>query len=85
MEKGKLFLTPPQIATRWGTNSEKVNHFLNTGQLIGCNFAKDLNGRPRWRVSLIELEIFESKRSNQKPIPPQKRRRKKAVSGKEYF
>jgi hypothetical protein len=85
MKKGKLFLTPPQIATRWGTNAEKVNYFLNTGQLTGVNLAKNLNGRPRWRVSLIELEIFEEKRRNQPALPKQRKRKRKIGTTKEYF
>jgi hypothetical protein len=85
MEKEKLFLTPPEIAARWGTNVEKVNHFLNTGQLTGVNLAKDLNGRPRWRVHILEIEAFESRRSSAPALPKQTKRRRKAGTTKEYF
>ena len=85
MSKEKIFLTPPETAKRWGVASEKVNHLINTGQLIAVNLAKDPSGRPRWRISLAQIEIFESKRSNSPPLPKQSRRRRKAVFGKEYF
>lgn len=85
MSKEKVFLTPPELAKRWGVAADKVNHLINSGQLIAVNLAKDPNGRSRWRISLAEVEIFESKRSNSPPLPKQSKRRRKATSGKEYF
>jgi hypothetical protein len=82
----KLYMTPPALAKRWGCNCAKVLAFLDSGELKAINLAVNPNGqKKRWRIPILEVEIFEEKRSNQKPLPPQKRRRKKAVSSKEYF
>jgi hypothetical protein len=79
-------LTPPEVAKRWGVAADKVNHLINTGQLTAVNLACDPKGRPRWRVSIEEVEKFEQKRSNSPPLPKQKRRRKTGIEvGKEYF
>jgi hypothetical protein len=87
MEQQKLYLSPPQLARKWGTNVDKVLHFLNSGELVGVNLAKDANGpKKRWKIHILEIELFESRRSSAPPLPPQrKRRRKKSTSAREYF
>ena len=87
MEQQKLYLSPPQLARKWGTNVDKVLHFLNSGELVGVNLAKDANGpKKRWKIHILEIESFESRRSSAPPLPKQRRRRKNSGSGvKEYF
>ena len=79
-------LTPPEVAKRWGVGADKVNFLITSGQLPAVNLVRDPKGRPRWRVSIEEVERFEQKRSNSPPLPKQQRRRKTGIEvGKEYF
>jgi hypothetical protein len=73
----RIFLTPPQLARRWGCATDKVYHFIRTGELRASNLATRLGGKmARWRIALVDIELFEAARSN-KPQPPRPDPRRK--------
>ena len=88
VDNGKAeFITPPQLARRWGVSPDKVLALLKSGQLKGCNLAIDPTGRARWRIPLCEIKRFEEARSSKPPVSKTRRRRRRtpATTGKEYF
>lgn len=69
------FLTPPQIAARYGIKPEKVLRWIANGELVAVNIAERSTGRPRWRVSEEALQAFERRRSSRpEPKPTRKSR-----------
>lgn len=78
-------LTPPEVARRFGVASDKVLHWIHTGQLRAVNTAHDPTGRPRFRVSVEALRQFEESRMTRPPIKRRRRRREAVAAGKEYF
>lgn len=85
---GSEYLTPPQFARRLGVSEDKVLQWIHSGELRAFNAAVDADGdRPRWRISLEEIERFMEARANKppQPKPPKKRRRRAVTSGKAWF
>lgn len=79
-----LFLTPPQIAKRYGVSEEKVIGWVRRGELRAINLAARRTGRPRWKIAYADLVAFESARAAV-PAPPTTRRRRKSSDVTEYF
>jgi helix-turn-helix protein len=78
------YLTPPQIARRFGVEPAKVLSWIRCGDLSAINMAERLNGRPRWRVSQSSLDSFlvaRTSRPAQKTMP----RRRKRPEVTEFF
>lgn len=82
------FVTPPQLAKRLGISEDKVYAWIDSGQLRAVNLAEHPHSeRARWRISQEAIEEFLASRENKPPAPepPKPRRRRRAVSGKQYF
>lgn len=64
------FITPPQLAKRWGVAVEKIWQLIDNGSLVAINFATDPNGqKPRYRITLEEVSRFLEARSTKPPAP----------------
>jgi hypothetical protein len=57
------YLTPPQLAKRWGVNTTKVLGWVRSGELRAVNLAARRDGRPRWRVPIDAVLEFEAVRA----------------------
>ena len=75
MELQRTKLSTTQIAKQWGVSSGQVLYWIHTGQLKAIDITKKLGGRPRYRVDVKELAVFETSRATQ-PAPKIPRRRK---------
>ena len=80
------YLTPKDVAGRYGCNLSKIIYWLKTGQLQGINIAADNGKRPRWRISPEAVAAFEASRSPSPPAAPapRQRRQKRDPSFVEY-
>jgi hypothetical protein len=56
-------LTPPQVARQLQVRAETVIGFIRSGQLRAINIAKLGSRRPRYRISVKDLEDFEARRT----------------------
>lgn len=72
----KQYLTPPDVARMWGVHLSKVMGFIESGELPAINMAKDAKGeRPRYRVRLSDIELFETGRMTTQAVVKRQRRR----------
>ncbi len=79
------YLTPPQVAQRFGIDPSKVINWIRSGELHAINVSTSTGGRPRFRISPSDLAIFEAARSAA-PMPKITRcRRRKQAGITEYF
>jgi excisionase family DNA binding protein len=78
--------SPPQIAKPLGIDPGKVRGWIDSGELRAVNVATNRGGRPRWRISLEELDAFLLRRQSQAASPTTRRRRRRKREGvTEYF
>ena len=77
------YLTPPEVAKRYGVNASKVLGFIHSGELRAVNVAASTLGRARWRISPSDIAVFEQRRSA--VAPPKTRPRRKSVGIIEFF
>jgi len=77
------YLTPPEVAEQFRVNSTKVLMWIRSGELRATNVAASLIGRPRWRISLADLAVFEQRRSA--VTPPKSRPRRNNAHVIEFF
>jgi hypothetical protein len=79
-------LTVKLAAERLGVNPDKIRLWIRRGDLSALNVAAAAGGqRPRWRIPVLELELFEGRRRST-PLPratPRRRRRHEQVT--QYF
>jgi transposase len=69
--------TPPEIAKKYGVHPTKVIHWIKTGELVGVDMATRPGGRPRYRVTPADLELFLQRRQAcTQTVAPQRRRRR---------
>ena len=68
------YLSPPAVAEALGCNQTKILGWIRSGELRGVNVAAKVGGRPRWRISLEDLEGFLQRRAAS-PVPKVARRR----------
>ncbi len=80
-------LTPPEIASRWRVNPDKVLQLIKSGQLRAMNLALNVNGKKsRYKILESELERFEDSRSTKPTSKATRRRRRTATATtKNYF
>ena len=78
------WLTPPQVARRWGVKAEKVRGWIVAGELRAIDVAAKRSGRPRYRVHEADLLIFERRREV-KPPPKVQRRKRAPADVIEFF
>jgi len=80
----RRYRTPAEVAGDLGVDLRKVLAWIRTGELRACNLATRVHGRPRWRVSAVDLECFLASRAVQPPVKvARKRRAPEGVT--EYF
>jgi hypothetical protein len=85
-------LSPPELAARWHVCVDKVLNFIRSGELPAFNVASTNSKRPRYRISVAEIERFEQQtRAAASPgqKPPEAPRRRNATHSrpapKTYF
>lgn len=80
-DTARTFLTPPQVAERYGIDPSKVVAWIRKGELRGINIAANASGRPRFVVSEVDLIAFENRRAATpvKAIPRRKKTERPGV------
>lgn len=78
-------ITPPQLARRWGVASDKIVHFIRTGELRAIDVSTRRGGRPRYLIDERDIEAFEQARSVQPITRPTRRKRSQPQGVVEYF
>jgi hypothetical protein len=70
-------ITPPMLAERWGVSSDKIVHFIVTGQLRAIDASLRRGDRPRYLIDEDDITAFEASREvvPQKPVTSHSRRR----------
>jgi len=79
------YLTPPQVADRFGVDAHKVLHWIRRGELRAIDVATVQGGRPRYRISPTELAAFELRRSSAPEPRITRCRRRKDPHVVEFF
>ena len=64
------YLTPPEIAKRFGCKPETVIVWIRNGELAAIDLARRGSMRPRYRVSPEALATFELTRTVAPRTPP---------------
>lgn len=67
------FLTPPQLAERYGIGLRKVLSWIASGELAAIDLSANRTKRPRWRISTEALERFETARTSRAAEPTKPR------------
>ena len=75
-DAGPAYLTPPELARRYGVKPDKILAWIRSGELRAINLVERPGGRPRWKISEADLLIFEQRRAATGPAPRTRRRRK---------
>lgn len=57
------YLTPPEIAAKYGCKPETVIGWIRSGELRAINLARPGSLKPRFRISYEALELFELARA----------------------
>lgn len=68
-------VTPPMLAKLWGISSDKILHWIRTGELQAVNVATDRSSRPRYLIDAQAIKAFEAARSIQ-PVRTTSRRKR---------
>ena len=80
----KAYLTPPEIAKRYGVDAHKIVAWIRRGELRAIDVSSTPGGRPRYRIAPADLAIFEQARATG-PTPKITRRRRKDPGVTQYF
>jgi excisionase family DNA binding protein len=57
------WITPVELAKRWGVGHAKVLAWIDSGELGAVNVATSTNSRPQYRIMNEEAERFLAARS----------------------
>ena len=68
------YMTPPEVADRYGVDPAKVIGWIRKGALRAVNVG-DGARRPRYRIAPADLAAFEASRTVTPPVPRVRRRR----------
>ena len=71
----RRFLSPPELAHRYGVDVKKILCWIRRGELPAVNLAADPHGRPRFRINESDIAVFEARRAVSPPPPKMRRRR----------
>jgi len=71
----KQKLNPPELAKLMRVNPDKVLGWINSGELRAVNVAGRGCKRPRWRIAIEDVALFERAREARKPEPRLRRTR----------
>ena len=74
------YMTPPQVAERYGVDPSKVLGWIRRGELRAVNVVANLGSRPRYRISPADLAAFEARRVAG-PQPKATRQRRARTEG----
>lgn len=80
--------TPDQVARRLGVSKGTVIGYCEDGTMPAVNVARSTATRKRWRMSDEDIETFEARRRNSKPVAASETkssRRTIAKPTKDYF
>jgi hypothetical protein len=64
------------LCKRWKVGADKLHGFIRRGELVAVNVARNLSGRPQWRITPEAVAAFEKGRTSA-PVPKVVRRRRK--------
>ena len=78
------YRSPPAVAEQYGVDVRKVLTWIKRGELRAIDVSTNPGGRPRYRISPVDLAAFEAARAAG-PAPRVTRRRKKNPSIIEFF
>lgn len=85
MQIDRTKFTVPQLARKWGVDKKKVYDWIDSGQLIAMNGARDPNSeRPRFLIDIRDIEAFEKARQVVPASAPPRVRRKRLPEVKSY-
>ena len=84
MQVTSIYLSPPEVARRYGVDPAKVLGWIRRGELRALNVATHTGGRPRYRISPADLAVFEAARAAG-PAPKVTRRRRKDAGVIQFF
>lgn len=74
------YLSPPEVAERFGVDAAKVLVWIRAGELRAIDAATRTGGRPRFRISPADLALFEAARAAG-PTPRVTRCRRRKTPG----
>jgi len=77
-------LSPPELAAQWGVDTHKVLAWIRSGELRAVNLAARIGGRPRYKIDLADVAVFEARRAAG-PQPKAARRRRQPEGITQYF
>lgn len=81
--------TVPLLAKLWGVSTNKVLHFVRTGELRAINIATRTDQRPRYLIDRADIDSFEQSRQvvpdGGEPTTPRLRRLSKQQGVKEFL
>jgi excisionase family DNA binding protein len=69
-------LSPAEVAAQYGVGRGKVIAWVKSGELRGANLATKPNGRPRYRIDVVDLEAFMQRRQVRVHDPQLRRQRR---------
>lgn len=78
------YLSPPDVARRYGVDPGKVLGWIRRGELRAVNVVATVGSRPRFRISPADLAAFEARRAAG-PQPKVARKRRPKQPGIEEF
>ena len=74
-----VYLTPPELAARYGCNASKVRGWIRDGELAAIDLATRGSSKPRYKISPEAIAEFERRRSATPRPRPIRRRRPAAI------
>lgn len=83
--KCPAYLSPRGVADRLNVRVHCVLAWIANGELRAANVAVKRGGRPRWRVSAADLELFLAGRLAVTPTQARRRQRRMDPDLIEYF
>lgn len=78
------YLSPPQVAKRFGVDVKKIIGWIRSGELRAVNLANSMSSRPRWKISPDALSTFLATRTAGS-APSITRQRRRKPEWQEYF
>lgn len=83
MSASVAYLRSKDVAERLDVTVHTVLSWIKSGELSASDVSARRGGRPSWRISESDLEVFLVGRSPSPPVP-QQRRRRSSSSPKQY-
>jgi hypothetical protein len=75
------YLTPGDIAERYGCRDSKVIGWIKSGELRAIDTSSRRGAKPRWKISPEALAAFEAARASQPaPATPARKQRRQPAA-----